>query len=165
VPAAAAVERAINRALHIVPRSTMVYEFLDHKSDVYVRVVAPSISRAFEEAALATFAVMLDQPSVRCKKTIDLKIEATDLEQLLYMWVDRLLYHFDADGFALARAEVRSLRRAPAGGFRLSARLHGEDYDPESHGQKVGVKAMTYSLMRISRAPSGGAELRFVLDI
>jgi len=143
----------------------MVYEFLDHKSDVYVRVASTSLSRAFEDAAAATFEVMLEQGSVRRKKTIDLRVDATDLEQLLYMWVDRLLYHFDAEGFALARAEVRSLRRARSGGFSLSARLHGEDYDPEVHGQKVGVKAMTYSLMSISRGASGRAELRFVLDI
>jgi len=171
-------ERTIYR-IPIYCMIKMVYEFLDHKSDVYVHVTSSSLSRAFEDAAAATFEVMLEQGSVRCKKTIDLKIEATDVEQLLYMWVDRLLYHFDADSFALARAEVKSLRRRGngkgkdngpdkedgKGGFSLSARLHGEDYNPEMHGQKVGVKAMTYSLMMISKGAAGKAELHFVLDI
>ncbi len=143
----------------------MVYEYLDHKSDVYVHVTSASISRAFEDAGAAAFDVMLDQGSVRCKRTIDLALAASDIEQLLYMWVDRLIYHFDAESFALARAEIKSLRRRKSGGFALTARLHGEAFEPNVHGQKVGVKAMTYSLMKVMWAGAGKAELYFVLDI
>lgn len=143
----------------------MVYEFLDHKSDVYVHVSSRSMSRAFEDAGAAAFEVMLEQGSVRCKRTIDVKLAASDIGQLLYIWIDTLIYHFDADSFALARAEVKSLRRRRQGGYALTARLHGEDFEPAMHGQKVAVKAMTYSLMKIAWAGAGRAELYFVLDI
>ncbi|NHV45063.1 MAG: archease, partial [Candidatus Verstraetearchaeota archaeon] len=53
----------------------MVYSYLDHPSDVYVHVVADSLEGIFEEAAKATFAVMLDVGSVEDKDVIDIELD------------------------------------------------------------------------------------------
>jgi len=141
----------------------LVYSYLDHISDVYVHVQSDSLGGIFEGAAKATFGVMLNTSAVREKTALDAEIKADDLEQLLYMWVDHLLYIFDAKSFAVSRAKVKisDTKRHPPS---LSAKIYGEDYDPSIHGQKVGVKAMTYSLMRIFQQ-SGRWEAYFVLDI
>lgn len=140
----------------------MVYEYLDHTSDVYVHSKAECLAGIFEDAAKATFEVMLNTAAVKGSSAKEISISADDLEQLLYMWVDHLVYLFDAEGFAVARAEVTmDAEGSPAS---LQARIFGEDYDPERHGQRVAVKAMTYSLMRISKI-EGGWEAYFVVDI
>ena len=141
----------------------MVFEYLDHKSDAYVHVSAGSLKGIFEDSATAAFEIMLDTSSVKEAKAVEVEINADDLEQLLYMWVDRLLYIFDADSFAVRRAEIKSLK-AIKGAFSLLAKLHGEEYDPASHDQRSGVKAMTYSLMRIFKE-KGCWQAYFVLDI
>lgn len=139
-----------------------MYEYLDHVSDVYVHVVSESLEGLFADSAEAAFEVMLNTKAVGRRKSIPVEIAAKDLEQLLYLWVDRLIYHFDADSFALGRAEVRKVEVGE--GARLSASLWGEEYDPAKHDQRTGVKAMTYSLMRINR--EGGVwHAYFVLDI
>jgi len=140
-----------------------VYSYLDHVSDVYVHVSSDSLAGVFEDAAKATYEVMIDTSTVKERAVMKAEICADDLEQLLYMWVDHLLYIFDAKSFAMARAEMKvskTKRYHPS----LSAKIYGEEYNPSVHGQKVGVKAMTYSLMRIFQK-GGRWEAYFVLDI
>lgn len=140
----------------------MVYEYLDHTSDVYVHSKADTLAGIFEDAAKATFEVMLNTGAVKGAVIKEISIRADDFEQLLYMWVDHLIYLFDAEGFAVSKAEVAISQAEDSAS--LQARIFGEDYDPERHGQRVAVKAMTYSLMRISK--TGGAwEAYFVVDI
>lgn len=140
----------------------MVYEYLDHISDVYVHVASESLEGLFSEAALATFEVMLDPKAVEIRKEVQVDLSAKDLEQLMYVWIDRLLYHFDAEGFALGQAIVKEISLSE--GARLSALICGEEYDPAKHDQRTGVKAMTYSLMRIYREGKTW-HAYFVLDI
>lgn len=140
----------------------MVYEYLDHTSDVYVHARSDTLAGIFEDAAKATFEVMLNTSAVKEASVVEASINADDFEQLLYMWVDHLLYLFDAEGFAVSRAEVTI--GAKGGPASLQAKIFGEGYDPPRHGQRVGVKAMTYSLMQISKA-EGAWEAFFVVDI
>jgi SHS2 domain-containing protein len=140
-----------------------VYSYLDHISDVYAHVSSNSLAGIFEDAVKATYEVMIDRSTVRGRMVIKAEIHADDLEQLLYKWVDHLLYVFDAKSFAVSRAKVKisNTKRHPPS---LSAKIYGEEYDPSIHGQKVGVKAMTYSLMQISQEDDRW-EAYFVLDI
>ncbi|MGQ9759071.1 MAG: archease [Candidatus Methanomethylicaceae archaeon] len=143
----------------------MVYAYLDHPSDVYVHVIADTLEGIFEEAAKATFEVMLDTSLVKERERLQVEVKAKDLEQLLYMWVDHLLLIFDSRSFAVARTWVnviRSKRRKTP--YILTAKVFGEEYDPKKHGQRVGVKAMTYSLMQILQSGERW-EAYFVLDI
>ena len=46
---------------------------------------------------------------------------------------------------------------------RFRAVIKGERFDPKRHPQKVGVKAVTYHRMEISRKPSE-VTVKFILD-
>ncbi|MEM2002248.1 MAG: archease, partial [Candidatus Methanomethylicaceae archaeon] len=89
----------------------MVYSYLDHPSDVYVHIMSDSLEGLFEEAAKATFEVMLDTAMVEERETLEVEIKAKDLEQLLYMWVDYLLLVFDSKSLAVARANVKEIKK------------------------------------------------------
>ena len=143
----------------------LVYSYLDHPSDVYVHIVADSLEEIFEDAAKATFEVMLDTSSVNEVQVLEVEVKAKDLEQLLYMWVDNLLLIFDSNSFAVARAKVDKLKEGEGENkYFIKGKIYGEEYDPKRHGQRVGVKAMTYSLMRIFQSGEKW-EAYFVLDI
>jgi len=141
----------------------LVYSYLDHISDVYLHVSSNSLPGIFEDAVKATYEVMINRSTVKGRKVLNAEIRADDLEQLLYKWVDHLLYVFDAKSFAVSWAKVKisDTKKRP---LSLSAKIYGEEYAPSIHGQKVGVKAMTYSLMQISKE-NDHWEAYFVLDI
>ncbi|MDH5806564.1 MAG: archease [Candidatus Methanomethylicaceae archaeon] len=139
----------------------MVYSYLDHTSDVYVHIVSNTLEELFEEAAIATFEVMLNTSNVEVKEVIDVEIDGDDLEQLLYKWIDNLLLVFDSRSFALRYAKVEEIKNN--GRYYLKGKLYGEEYDPNKHEHRVGVKAMTYSLMKIFKNDKW--EAYFVLDI
>ena len=140
----------------------MVYSYLDHPSDVYVRVKNETLEGIFEDAARATFDIMIETSMVEGFITLRADILADDLQQLFYAWIDHLLYIFDAKSFAIHKTEVviSESNSRPS----LTAKIYGEAYDPKKHGQKVAVKAMTYSLMRLNRLDDQW-EAYFVLDI
>jgi SHS2 domain-containing protein len=140
----------------------LVYSYLDHISDVYIHIHNDTLEGVFEEAAIASFDVIIETSKVRIKTIINVELDADDLEQLLYKWIDHLLYIFDAKSFAISRTEVivSEKKTNPS----LVAKIYGESYDPKKHGQKVAVKAMTYSLMRIYKKGDHW-EAYFVLDI
>ncbi|MCQ5336727.1 MAG: archease [Candidatus Methanomethylicia archaeon] len=140
----------------------MVYSYLDHPSDVYVHVVADSLEGIFEEAAKATFDVMIDVASVEDKEVIDIELDGIDLEQLLYKWIDHLLFLFDAKSFVISKAKVEKIEKINDK-YVIKSKVFGEEYNPKKHGHKTGVKAMTYSLMKIVKNEKW--EAFFVLDI
>lgn len=144
----------------------MVYYYLDHPSDVYIHIISDRLEGIFEEATKATFEIMLDTSSVEEREVLEVELRAKDLEQLLYMWVDNLLLIFDSKSFAVARADVAVNRREEdsKNPYFLKAKVFGEEYDPKKHGQRIGVKAMTYSLMQIVQSGKKW-EAYFVLDI
>src|SRR5512136_3022058 len=107
----------------------MVYEYLDHKSDVYVHTKSKTLAGIFEDATKAAFEVMLNTSAVRGTSVVEASVNADDLEQLLYL--------FDAESFAVSRAEVTI--GSKGGPASLQARIYGESYDPSRHGQRVAV--------------------------
>jgi len=64
------------------------YEFLPHTADVKFRAYGKSLEKAFENAALATFATMTDIRKVKkiLKKTIS--VQAHDYQALLYSFLE-----------------------------------------------------------------------------
>jgi len=84
----------------------LVYSYLDHISDVYIHIHNDTLEGVFEEAAIASFDVIIETSKVRIKTIINVELDADDLEQLLYKWIDHLLYIFDAKSFAISRTEV-----------------------------------------------------------
>lgn len=140
----------------------MVFSYLDHISDIYIHVYNDTLEGMFEEAAIASFDVIMETSKVYRKTIINVELDADDLEQLLYKWIDHLLYIFDAKSFAISKTKVIINKKKTH--LSLTAKIFGESYAPKKHGQKVAIKAMTYSLMRISQK-EGHWEAYFVLDI
>ncbi len=50
-------------------------------------------------------------------------------------------------------------------GYKLKAKACGEPLDPEKHGPKEEVKAITYHDMKIERLPDGRWMAQFVPDL
>lgn len=140
----------------------MGYEFLEHTADVYVSAWGDSLEEAFESAAKAMMEVVTDPGKVEPRKEIEVSLEARDLENLLYIWLEEIIIMVDAEGLLFTEFQVSEVTRAEQP--HITATLRGEEFDSTRHEQRQAVKAVTYHMMEI-KDEGDGLVLKFVLDV
>ncbi len=139
------------------------FNFHDHTADITIECWAPDLIDAFEQAALATFEVILDTSTVEPLDTVEISVTGTDLEELLVEWIGELIALIDIKGQFYSKFHVDHLE-ATLEGYMLEARALGENIDHEKHDTRTEVKAMTYADMRILQEPNQTI-LWFTLDL
>ena len=139
------------------------FEFLEHMADAYIAAYGKDLAEAFESAALAMFAVMTEVEKVKAKVEDYVEVEAEDECALLYSWLEDLLVKSDINKMLYSKFEILNLEKTTEG-FRLEAKIWGENFNPKIHPQKVGVKAVTYHRMEILKKPAN-VTVKFILDI
>lgn len=140
------------------------YKHLEHTADVLVLSRGRVIEEAFEKAGEAVYEIITNTRKVKPVKRVDIEIEGTDLENLLYKWIEELLIYTDAEGLVFSRFTVCRIDELPGEGYKMTASAWGEEFDPERHEERTIVKAMTYAQMTINRKGDCW-ELTFVVDI
>jgi len=139
------------------------FEFLEHTADAYIAAYGKDLAEAFENAALATFDVMTEIEKVEPREEDYVEVEAEDEYALLYSWLEALLVKFDTTKRLYSKFHIQGIEETSSG-FRLKAKILGEEFKPERHLQKVGVKAVTYHRMEILKKPKK-ITVKFILDI
>jgi len=139
------------------------FKFLEHTADVYVAAYGETLEEAFENAALATFETMTDTEKVEPRVEDEIEVEGHDEKELLYNWLEGLIVKFEITENLYSRFKVSTIRKSP-NGLEMKAKIWGEPFNPDKHPQKVGVKAITYHQMEISKKPEA-VTVRFILDI
>jgi SHS2 domain-containing protein len=139
------------------------FNFHDHTADITIECWAPSLTEAFEQAALATFEVILDTSTVKPQTTTDVVVTGTDLEELLVQWIGELIALIDISGQFFSKFHVNRIE-ATQDGYILEAQALGEEIDHEKHDTRTEVKAMTYADMKILQEPHRST-LWFTLDL
>lgn len=121
------------------------WEHFEHGADVGVRGIAASLSGAFEQAALALTAVVVDPSSVAERRRIEVECEAPDLELLLVDWLNTIIYEMATRGMVFGRYAVEITQG------QLHGRAWGEDIDPARHDVVVEVKGATLTALRVAK--------------
>ena len=142
----------------------MTITFLPHTADVKFQASGPTIEKAFEESAKAMFQSMCKEKiSPKIKKQISVK--GTDKENLLYNFLEELLFLLDTEGFFLSKAKVKITKvgkkkthkatkdhaKGEEGGhlFKLTADIQGDDVS--KYPANLDVKAITYNQMFVKK--------------
>ena len=139
------------------------FEFLEHMADAYIAAYGRSLAEAFENAALAMFETMTDTAKVEPKIEDEIEVEGFDEQSLLYNWLESLIVKFEMTGNLYSKFKITDIEKTD-GGFRLKAKVWGEQFNPEKHPQKVGIKAVTYHRMEIKKEPEK-VTVKFLLDL
>ena len=135
------------------------YRLIDHTGDLGLEVRGDDFPGLFVNAAWAFTDILVDAARVRTDRVQDITVEAPDREALLAAWLGELLYLFDARGLVFNRFEIREWTEE-----KLAARAWGEKFDPDRHGFRQGVKAVTYHQLMVAEALDGFV-VRVFLDI
>jgi SHS2 domain-containing protein len=127
-----------------------MFELFEHTADLGLRVRAPDLPALFREAGEGLFAMIADaRVPLEPTREFRFQLRATRHDDLLFDWLNELLYTFDTTGCVLGGFEVE------VRGFELRARAGGA---PLAAGEREGareVKAITYHGLKVEPAADG----------
>jgi SHS2 domain-containing protein len=139
------------------------FRFHEHTADITIECWAPTIAEAFEEAAKATFEVILDTTTVAPLESVEVSVQGVDFEELLVEWVGTLISLIDINNQFYSRFEIIDIS-PQLDGFSLRGKAFGESIDFDRHIARTEVKAMTYADMKILEG-TDQTTLWFTLDL
>jgi len=131
------------------------FEFVDDiaTADAAFRAYGDDLAGMFASAAAALFATIVELDSIQQQAGVKVEIVADDREQLLFKWLAELVYLKDTRREVYSEFEVEVTLLED--GYRLSATIKGESFDPERHQARVDVKAVTYHQLEVKETDSG----------
>ena len=136
-----------------------MFEIFEHTADLGLRVRAEDRESLFAEAGRGLLSVIAAEPEqVRPSREVTIQIQGTELDYLLFDWLNELLFKFETERLLLVEFDVRITAEG------LVATARGEPFDPERHELEHEVKAITYHQLKVEQTPQGWlAEV--ILDI
>ncbi|MCE5185837.1 MAG: archease [Planctomycetaceae bacterium] len=136
-----------------------MWEHFHHQADIGIRGVAPTLEKAFEDAAFALTAVICSPAMVKPLHRVKVSCEADEHDLLFADWINALIYEMDIRKMLFSRFEVRIK------GHQLTAFAWGEPVDPDRHELAVEVKAATYMELKVFQRPDGQWLAQCVVDV
>ncbi|MGZ6372803.1 MAG: archease [Candidatus Limnocylindria bacterium] len=134
-----------------------------HTADVGLRAAAGTGERLLEEAAAALAELSNDVGPTQGLRSQGVEIEADDLEQLVFHWLNELIGLAEIRGEALVRTAVTSLHQGRAG-WVVRSRAWFAPFDGMKVRPRLQVKAVTMHRLCVTRGPDGWA-LEAYLDV
>ena len=135
------------------------WEHFPHDADIGVRGVGATKEEAFEQAAVALTAVILDPDELKGAELVEITCEAPDDELLLVDWLNALIYEMATRGLLFGRFEVH------IDGGRLHGKAVGEPIEVARHQPAVEVKGATLTGVRVGQEPGGDWVAQCVVDV
>jgi SHS2 domain-containing protein len=131
-------------------------------TDAVIEAYGPTLENAFENAAVALNDTMVDVKSITAKETIALSANGSDLKELLFEWLDKVMLTLLIDRFVMCSFNV--IIHQEYDQYHIEASAAGEPLDLQKHRYKVEIKAVTYHEMSIDQK-DGETVVRFILDL
>ena len=145
-----------SRRVTLLPESR--WEHFPHGADIGVRGAAPTLDQAFEQAALALTAIVVEPEAVAPKEAVEFNCDAPDVEILLVDWLNAVIYEMATRRMLFGRFEVR------IEGNLLRGMAWGEPMSPELD-LTVEPKGATYTSLAVRQDPDGAWTAQCVVDV
>ena len=145
------------------------YSLIDHLSDIGIEVMANSPEELFENAALGMFSIMYDLKGVAANEKLKVTVKSkkgTDIEELLILWLEKLLYVFETKNVLFCKFDVNDFEIAKSV-KSIDAFAYGEKINLARHRFFTAVKAPTYHMLRVEKKGNTGSiwTARIIFDV
>jgi SHS2 domain-containing protein len=124
----------------------MNYEVMDIFGDAGIRAFGPDCSEAWGNAGIGMYSLITDLEKVGENRTLEIEVSSNSPEGLLVKYLNELIFHFDTYSFIGKRIEVTEFSES-----FIRAKVHGEEFDPRKHEQRLLLKAATYHNIKIDK--------------
>ena len=121
------------------------HKFLEHTADIKFQAFGNSLEEVFSNCATALSKTISNQ-RINSTKVRKIKIKGSDLQNLLYTFLEEFLFLFDSEGFILS--EVLNIK-IDSGKLLLDAEISGDSAG--NYKINSDVKAITYNEMFIRK--------------
>ncbi len=135
------------------------WQHFEHGADIGVRGMGASKAGAFEQAALALMAVIVEPGRVATRDAVAITCEAADDELLLVAWLNALVYEMAMRHMLFARFSVTIV------GLCLQATALGEPLSIQRHQPAVEVKGATFTALRVAQMDDERWLAQTVVDV
>ncbi len=122
------------------------YEIIDHTADIGIKAYGEDLKELFANAAYGMFDILADLKNVRLKESLDIKVEAPNVEELFLSWLSELLYQYNSKKIIFKEFLFDKLTQK-----EISARAQGEKWDLKRHRLKTEIKAVTYHELKVQK--------------
>jgi len=126
------------------------YELLDHTADIGIVASGRDLPEAFGNAAYAMFDILTDTDKIREMDRFDLRVSASNIEELLVTWLDEMLYRYETERLICKRFVIDDMDDVS-----LRATVFGEKLDPARHEVKLEIKSVTYHQLKVEKTDDG----------
>ncbi len=135
------------------------WQHFPHQADIGVRGIGETVEQAFEQAAVALTAVMVDIASIMPVQSVKISCEAPELELLLVDWLNAIIYEMATQNMLFCRFKVT------IDGGKLQGSAWGEPLNRDKHHPAVEVKGATFTGLHVGRKSDGRWVAECVVDV
>ena len=135
------------------------WEHFHHVADIGVRGIGCTLAEAFEQAALAMTAVIVEPDKVQKQDSIEIEVSAADKELLLIEWLNALVYEMATRHMLFADFQVDIKNQ------KLRAKARGEAIDVSRHQPAVEIKGATFTELSVWQDENGLWRVQCVVDV
>lgn len=122
------------------------FELIEHTADIGIRARGHDLKELFGNAALGMLSIMVDPSTVHGFQRVEIHTEAADFESLFIEFLSEILFLFETRRFVPSSVQVLDMMK-----YELNALLIGEPLDEAKHELRLGIKAVTYHMLKIER--------------
>lgn len=140
--------------IHAIMRN---FEILDIPGDAGIRVRGRELEDIFINAAYGMSELTTDTSYIHETESRDIHLHSDSHEGLLILWLNELVFLFDAYGFVGKRITINLHKKT------LAAKIWGGIFDPDTNEKRLLIKAATYH--RLSLKKNGNWEATILFDI
>jgi SHS2 domain-containing protein len=133
------------------------FSLIEHTADIGLTAYGQNLAEAFSNAAYGLFSIITDLRRVKKIESRLVELQENSLEDLLYTWLNHLIYLFDAEQMLFKQCEIQDF-----GEHKIKAICYGERVDPTRHNMKLGVKAATYHMLKVDAEKN---QVQVIFDI
>ncbi len=127
-----------------------MYETFEHTADLGLRIKAADLPTLFAEAGRGlTSIIVANVDQVRPVRAVNIALPRAPLDELLFDWLNEILYAFESEHLLLAEFE------ASIDDAGLKAVARGEPADDSRHRLEHEIKAITYHGLKVEQTPDG----------
>jgi SHS2 domain-containing protein len=123
------------------------FELFDHTADIGVHAFGERIADVFEQAARSMYSIIFhgSVPIIKPKGEFQIKIQSSDLEQLMVDWLNEILYIYSTENIVISGFQIEINKEE----FLINAFVEGEKLSNQLLKGTGEIKAVTYHMLEV----------------
>jgi len=138
------------------------FEILEHTADIGIAAYGKTKREVFINTARGMFEIIAGETKNSKENFCDkIKLEAGNLEGLLFAWLNELLYISETKLVILSKFKIKELSD-----YQIKAEVEGAKINPPSVKIEKEIKAVTYHRLEIKKDEESGLwRAQIIFDI